>query len=278
MKLGAHISVKAPFSEAVLRAQKSGCECMQIFVNAPQRWNPIEIPEDQIKKFVELNKSAKINPIIIHSIYLINLASDNPFFYKASIKSIIDDMQKAEKLKAFGVNFHVGSTKGREFREILPKVADAILEILKNSPKKPFLILENSAGAGNVIGDTFEELATVIKKVNSSRVKITLDTAHAFESGYNISTKEGLEKTLEIFDKIIGLDRLICFHLNDSLTPLGSAKDRHADIGKGRIGKEAFKIIVNHPKLKNLSGIIETPNLKGRSDVDNLTILKQLRK
>jgi deoxyribonuclease-4 len=276
MRLGAYVSTAAPFSEAVKRAKDIGCECMQIFVNAPQRWNPISIPEAEIEKFVEKNKKENINPVVIHSIYLINLASSNPFFYEASIKSLIDDMQKAKKIGALGVNFHVGSTKGKKFDEVIYKVVLACRNVLSAVPDGPHLILENSAGAGDIIGDKLAELGVIIKKVNSDRVKVCLDTAHAFASGYNLATKEGLEETLKEFDKKIGIDNLVCLHLNDSAVPWGSQRDRHADIGEGYIGLKGFENIINHHTLKDLAGIIETPGNKGKSDVDNLKVLRSL--
>jgi deoxyribonuclease-4 len=275
MKFGAHISAAAPFSDTVKRAEKIGCECMQIFTTPPQRWNPISIPEKELDNFVKLNAKAKIDPVIIHSIYLINLASDNPFFYEASIKSLIDNMKKAEILGALGVNFHVGSTKGKKMSKLIDKIALGIKAVLAAS-EKPYLILENSAGAGDVIGDKFEELAEILSKVKSPRLKVTLDTAHAFASGYNLATEEGLENMLDEFDKLIGLDRLVCLHLNDSAVPLFSKRDRHADIGDGYIGLEAFGRIVNHPKLSHLPGIIETPSSSGKGAKDNLGVLKSL--
>lgn len=259
MKFGAHISTAVPFSEAVNRAKKINCDCMQIFANPPQRWNPVPISEDQIVKFNKLNAEKKISPVIIHSIYLINLASDNPFFYEQSIKSLIDDVEKAAKIGALGVNFHVGSTKGKSFSEVAKKVEDGIRKVLTNSPKGPFLILENSAGAGSIIGDTLEELGQIIKDVNSPRLKVLIDTAHAFESGYDLKTQEELEAFIEKLEENIGLDRLVGFHFNDSKTALNSKRDRHADIGEGDIGIELFKNIINHPKLKNLFAILETP-------------------
>ncbi len=277
MKLGAHISTSAPFSETINRAQSLGCECMQIFTNPPQRWNPVAIPKKEMAKFVDLNNKANINPIIIHSIYLINLASDNPFFYEASIKSLIDDMKKAAEIGALGVNFHVGSTKGKKFSEVIDKVALGIKTVLTAS-EKPFLILENSAGAGDIIGDKFAELAEIIDKVKSPRLKVTLDTAHAFGSGYNLATADGLEQTLAEFEKFIGLNKLVCLHLNDSAVPLFSNRDRHANIGSGFIGRQAFERIINHPKLKNLPGIIETPGMKTAEEQNDLEILKSLRK
>ncbi len=278
MLFGAHVSTREPFSEAVTRAADLGCECMQIFGNAPQRWNPLTIKDEEITKFNALNKIKKISPIVIHGIYLINLASDNPFFYEASIKSLIDDMHKADRIGALGVNFHVGSTKGREFSEVITRVVLAIKNILAASAEKPYLTLENSAGAGNIIGDKFEELGKIIKEVDSPRLKVTVDTAHAFASGYNVATHEGLEDMLGEFEKSIGLDKLVCLHLNDSAVPWGSQRDRHADIGEGYIGLEAFRRIVNHPKLSKIPGIIETPGNKGKSDIDNLKILKDLKK
>lgn len=276
MKLGAHVSTKEPFSNVITRAEEVGCECMQIFANPPQRWNPISIPEKEIGRFVDLNKKAKIEPVVVHSIYLINLASSNPFFYEASIKSLIDDMRKAEKIGAIGVNFHVGSTKGKKLSEVIDKIAIGIKTILAAS-EKPCLILENSAGAGDIIGDKFEELAEIIEKVKSPRLKVTLDTAHAFGSGYNVATGKGLEETLKEFDKLIGLDKLVCLHLNDSAAPLFSNRDRHADIGKGYIGLEGFRRIINHPKFKNLPGIVETPGMKTEEELSDIEILKSLR-
>lgn len=275
MKFGAHVSTREPFSDCIDRAREIGCETMQIFVNAPQRWNPVPIAESEIKKYLDKNKKAKINPVVIHSIYLINLASSNPFFYEASIKSLIDDMRKAASLGALGVNFHIGSTKGKELSEVIDRITLGIKTILAAS-EKPYLIIENSAGAGDIIGDKFAELGAIIKAVKSDRLKVTLDTAHAFGSGYNVATVEGLDQTLEEFNKEIGLEKLVCLHLNDSAALWGSNRDHHADIGDGYIGLEAFKRIVNHPKLKNLPGIIETPGNKEKTEVDNLKILKSL--
>lgn len=276
MRIGAHVSTRSPFSDAIIRAKEIGCECMQVFVNAPQRWDPLEIPDREIEEFKSKNSKENIKPVIIHSIYLINLASNNPFFYEASIKSIIDDMQKAEKIGAAGVNFHVGSTKGSDFESVLPKVVEAINIILRESPVAPYLLLENSAGSGNIIGDTVEELAKIINSVESDRLKITIDTAHAFASGYDVRG-DRFNNLLEKIDKSIGLNKLACIHLNDSMVDLNSKRDRHADIGEGFIGIDAFRNIINHPLMRDIPGIIETPGNKGKSDVNNLAILKELR-
>ena len=182
-------------------------------------------------------------------------------------------MQKAKKLGILGVNFHVGSTKGAEMHTVVEKVESAIKKILELSPEKPFLIIENSAGAGNIIGDTIEEIGEIIDAVGSDRLRVLIDTAHAFESGYDLKSKAGLEDFIEKFDKSIGLDKLVGFHLNDSKTDFNSKRDRHADIGKGFLGLETFKNIINHPKLKDKFGILETP----QDEVDWKDQLKILR-
>jgi len=276
MKIGAHISTRTPFSDSIKRAEEIGCECAQIFVNPPTRWNPVPISENEIDKFVAQNKKAKIEPIIIHGIYLINLASSNPFFYQASINSLVDEMKKAKALGALGVNFHVGSTKGSHIKEVMHKVESAVKIILDASPKGPFLIIENSAGAGNIIGDTIEEISEIIKAVQSDRIRVLIDTAHAFESGYNLKDEKGLEKFLEKFEKEISLKKLVGFHFNDSKTTLNSKRDRHADIGTGEIGRDTFKIILNHPKLKDKFAILETPEdqMNWR---EQIILLKSLR-
>lgn len=246
---------------------------MQIFANPPQRWNPIAIAPEEIEKYRANNDKAKISPVIIHSIYLINLASENPFYYESSIKSLIDDMNKAKSIGALGVNTHLGSTKGKEFAEVRGKVVSAIKEILAATDPSVDFIIENAAGAGNIIGDTIEEIAEIVKDVNSDRVKVLIDTAHAFESGYDLRTSDGLEKFLDTFEKEIGLDKLVGFHLNDSKTTHNSKRDRHADIGEGEIGPELFKNIVNHPKLADKFGILETP----QDTIDWKTQLSLLR-
>lgn len=259
MRFGAHISTAKPFSDSIVRAKEVGCECMQIFVNPPQRWNPAEISEAEIERFNKLNLDAKINPIIIHSIYLINLASNNPFYYEQSIKSLIDDMQKAAKIGAIGTNVHIGSTKGGDLKDLMKKIDSAIKKILDETPKKTDFVIENSAGAGNVIGDTIEEIAQIVWAVKSPRIKVLIDTAHAFESGYDLKLPDNIEKFLTNFEREIGLDKLVGFHLNDSKTAVSSHHDRHADIGQGEIGLGTFEYLAKNPKLKDKFGILETP-------------------
>lgn len=277
MKFGMHVSAAGGIDSTVGNAAKFGCETMQIFVNPPQRWNPVEIPEEQTKSFLSKNQKAKIEPIFIHSIYLINLASHNTFFYNQSIVQLVDCLEKTQKIKATGVVTHLGSAKVLSRNEAIKKIAAGIDQVLEKTSYGDFII-ENSAGAGNIIGDKFDEIGAIIKLVkNKDRLKVALDTAHAYGSGYNVATEEGLAKTLAEFNKLIGLEKLVLIHGNDTEVELGSCKDRHANIGQGKIGTEGFKRIINHPKLKHLPFILETPGFgSGEEDKKELGLLKDL--
>lgn len=277
MKFGIHVSIADNFSLAVDRAANLGCETMQIFANQPQRWNVIEIPEQELRQFKKKNEKVQIRPVFIHSIYLINLASHNTYFCNQSIAQLTDCLVKAKRINGFGAVTHLGAAVKLSRKEALDKVAAGIDQVLDQAPSGNFII-ENSAGAGNIIGDEFEEIGAIIKKCkNKNRVKVAFDTAHAYGAGYDVATDAGLEKTLSDFDELIGLDRLVLIHGNDTSVELGSNRDRHANIGEGNIGIEGFKRIINHPKLRHLPFILETPGFKDPNvDKSNLDIVKGL--
>jgi deoxyribonuclease-4 len=279
MKFGVHVSIADDFSLAVDRAANLGCETMQIFGNPPKLWNPLKISTEELRAFKEKNKRAQIKPVFIHSIYLINLASHNTYFYNQSIVQLADCLKKAGKIEADGVVTHLGAAIKLDRSQALNKVAAGIDQVLVQNPKGYFII-ENSAGAGNIIGDQFEEIGAIIKRSKyANRIKVALDTAHAYGAGYNVATETGLNQTLAKFDKLIGLDRLILIHGNDTAVELGSNRDRHANIGEGNIGIAGFRRIINHPKLKNLPMILETPGFKDKNaDKSNLQIVKDLDK
>lgn len=277
MKFGVHVSIADDFSLAVDRAANLGCETMQIFANPPKLWNPMEIPKAELGKFKQKNEKEKIKPVFIHSIYLINLASHNTYFYDQSIVQLVDCLEKASKIGAEDVVTHLGSAVKLDRDQALDKAAVGIDQVLEKVSSGDFII-ENSAGAGNIIGDELEEIGTIIKKCkNKSRVKVAFDTAHAYGAGYDVASEKGLEETLEKFDKLIGLDHLVLIHGNDTQVELGSNRDRHANIGEGNIGIEGFARIINHPKLKHLPFILETPGFKEpNADKSNLDIVKDL--
>jgi len=276
MLVGAHVSIAGSLDLAIDRAVEIGAQCIQIFGSAPQQWQFLLFPQDQISLFKQKARKHEISPIFVHSIYLINLASENPYILTNSITSITQYLKFSQEIGAEGMIFHIGSHKGAGWKAVREQVVGAISEILKRT-KGGDLILENSAGAGGIIGDKFSELGEIIKAVKNPRLKVCLDTAHAFESGYAIHKKKGLEKALEKFDVEIGLERLAANHANDSKTPFASGLDRHENIGQGYIGEDGFRVIVNHPVFNHLPFIIETPGFENRGvDRKNLEVLKAL--
>jgi deoxyribonuclease-4 len=288
MRIGAHVSIAGSLDLAIDRAVKIGAECIQIHGSAPQRWQFLVFPEEQIKAFKQKAEEHKISPVFIHSIYLINLASENPYILERSADSLVQYLRFADRIGAEGVVFHVGSHKGSGWAAVRDQVFRAVAEILKlTSEGKRHLILENSAGAGGIIGAKSSELGEIVKAVKDPRLRVCLDTAHAFESGYNIATKKGLDETLEEFDSEIGLDRLVLIHANDSKTSLGSNIDRHENIGEGHIGIKGFRFITHDPRLSSIPFIIETPRPRRgstrsagfsdrESDKRNIETLKRL--
>jgi deoxyribonuclease IV len=275
-KVGAHVSAAQSLSKNFERAEGLGAECTQIFISPPQQWAKTNHSDEEIKDYRRKTETSNIHPNFIHSIYLINLASANPENLQKSIDWLIYSQKMAEKLGIEGTIFHIGSAKKLGKEPAIKQVVQSIKEILKNSDQVN-LILENSAGAGELIGDKFDELGEIVKAVNNPRVKICLDTQHAFASGYDLRAKEGVDRTLTEFDQKVGLQNLAVIHANDSKTELNSHRDRHENIGQGLIGLEGFKNLVNHPALTEIPFILEVPGIVGSGpDKNNVLLLKSL--
>lgn len=273
MKIGAHISIKGGINEAVIQAKASGLSVMQIFASAPQNWQPPKISDQEAKQFALQCQKEQIK-LFLHSIYLINLASKNPYIYNHSINSLIVYLDVSVKLGAAGVIFHIGSSKDRSFDEVKEKVVDRINQILAKSDPKSVLIVENSAGAGSVIGDNFSEISEIITGIQEkSRLGVCLDTAHLFASGYDILGR-GSKAIFREFDQKIGLKYLKAIHLNDSRSEFDSHVDRHEDIGQGKLGEKFFKDFLAIPEIKKVPLILEVPG-----DLEsNIKRLKELSK
>ncbi len=214
-----------------------------------------------------------LKPIYIHALYLINLASDNPEMLAKSIAALTTDLINSVAIGSAGVVLHIGSHQGRGWDHDRAQVISAIQEVLDSTPPESILLLENSAGQQGKIG-SLSELASILSRLTSDRLKICLDTAHAFEAGYNLTTSEGLEMWITEIEKTIGLDKVELLHLNDSKTPLGSGRDNHQNIGDGFIGDESLRNLINHPKLSQLPLILEVPGLDGsgpdRTNIDRV--------
>ncbi|MCL5783911.1 MAG: deoxyribonuclease IV [Patescibacteria group bacterium] len=275
-KVGAHVSAAGSLDLSFERAQEIGAEATQIFISPPQQWLHSNHTEEEIARYKDQANKTRIEPNFIHAAYLINLASPNPELVKKSIDWLIYSQKVAEKLWAEGTIFHIGSFKDTTEEQALKQVIEAIKTIIKSTGNVT-LILENSAGAGNLIGDQFSELGKIIRQVNDPRLKVCLDTQHAFASGYDFRTKEGLKKTLAEFDREVGLANLVAIHANDSKVEFGSHRDRHENIGEGFIGLEGFKNLINHPALQNIPFILEVPGFDNNGpDKNNVQLLKSL--
>ena len=275
MKLGVHVSISVKIYNAIDRAESLNCETMQIFSSNPRQWKNFSYQKEDIEIFNKKRRASKIDPLFCHTIYLVNLASPEEKIYQDSIHSLISSLNLAHSLNAYGVVTHVGSHMGTGSKEGIARVSAAIDYALYQSGAKVPIILENSAGGGTSIGGDFADIIKIIERVGKKeKVLICLDTAHVYEYGYDITK---LDQFLAGIDKILDLKKIALIHLNDSKTLLGSHNDIHENIGKGYIGTGLFREIMNHPRLKKLPAILETPHFKNRkSDINNLEKIRKL--
>ena len=276
MKFGVHVSIAGGIQNAPINAHKKGCEVFQFFSRSPRGGKPTYTKET-IEKFKSNCEKFGFTEYYIHTPYYINLASSNDRIRHGSITAIRDELEVGSRLGAKYVMTHLGSAKDYSESKAQQLVIKGIKEILKSYKGTTILLLENSAGSGQIIGDEIDELGKIMKGVSSNKVGICYDTCHGFASGYDIRTKLALNKTLKEFDKYIGLDKLKLFHFNDSKSELGSKRDRHENIGKSFIGKTAFDLIINPPKLKKVDAVLETHDVV-EDNIPSLNLLKKLRK
>ena len=281
------MSVAGGLPRAVERAVVHGCEALQIFAKNANQWRGRELPREEIRAFRARVKAAGIGPVVSHGSYLINVATSNPALRRQSIEAMGDELDRAEALGLLGVVLHPGAyTVGSE-AEGLTLIAEALLELLRARRRgKTMILLEHTAGQGTALGATFEQLASIIAKMNDHRrVGVCLDTCHLIASGYDLCSPEGYAATFTQFGRIVGFDRLKVFHLNDSKKPLGSRVDRHEHIGQGYLGLEPFRRIVNDRRFRDLPMLLETPKGEGKPtgpivvdplDDQNLNTLRSL--
>jgi len=273
MFIGCHVSIAGGVQNAPKNAADLECEVMQIFTRSPQGGKAPELTSDIIEKFKLQNSKFKIQNSYIHTPYYINFASANNRIRYGSVNVVRDELERGSLLGAKYVMTHLGSAKDLGEKEATKKVIEMLRECLKGYSGSTKLLLENSAGAGLIIGDDLKELAEIIEGVENPTIAgICLDTQHSFASGYDW---RDFEKTLERINKEIGLDKIKLFHANDSFTEFDSKRDRHAHIGEGNIGLDAFKNIVKFAEKNNIDMILETEHDKVKEDIE---ILKKLRK
>ena len=279
MRLGFHVSISGGFSLAVQRAFELGCTCMQIFSRNPRGWTVKPLDGNDIKEFKKLREKWDIGPVFVHTNYLINLASPRPDLYERSIEQFVIDLERTEALGAEYLVTHLGSASGKEAEWMIDRVSSALNMARKLHPPQATILLENTAGEAGDIGYTLEQMREVIVRLNfSSSVGICYDTCHGFAAGYDIRSRKDVDALAKHIDTTVGLDRLKGMHLNDCLRDFGSHVDRHWHIGEGKIGVEAFKILLNHRDFKGVPKIMETPKETEEDDPRNMRVLKSLLK
>ncbi len=277
VKVGVHVSIAGSIGKSVDRAAALGCDTFQIFSRSPRGWSFREIPPEEKDLFRKNLEKTGIYPPIDHMPYLPNLATGTPVMYEKSVATLTAELKRCEILGIPYLVTHLGHHAGTGAAEGRKRVIEAINTGLSGAESEVMLLLENTAGERNGIGNRFEDIRAVIEGISHhERIGCCFDTCHAFGAGYEIRTREGLEKTMRAFDEAIGLSRIRAVHLNDSKGDLGSGLDRHEHIGLGFIGEAGFAGILHHPVFRSVPLILETPVDARRGDEDNIRRVREL--
>ncbi|MFA5870810.1 MAG: deoxyribonuclease IV [Candidatus Paceibacterota bacterium] len=275
--VGAHVSTAGGLYTACERASVLGVQSIQIFGSSPRAWRTKTPTEEECKKFKIEREKYSITHIYLHAAYLVNLASGNNDIFLNSKQSLIDHLSIAEMIGADGLIFHIGSSKGITREKALTQEIEAMKEIIERVPGKSKLIMENTAGGGDKVGDSIQEMGELYKKTHSKRLGVCFDTAHAFEAGWvEVYAKSSVKKLFDDFDKEIGIENLCAIHANDSMTEAGSHHDRHANIGEGKIGESGFHALFSDKRLLSIPWILEVPGGGNGPDKKNVEILRKL--
>ena len=266
---------------AVDRALSIGCTALQVFTKNNNQWSAKPLAEEEIENYKRKIAEATITPVMAHDSYLINLCAMNPDTLERSRTAFIDELTRCEQFGIQLLNFHPGAHGGAGEEEGIKRVVESLnIAHERTEEFKVLSVVETSAGQGTAVGYKFEQLEKIINGVDKpDRMAVCVDTCHIFAAGYDIRTEEKYEATFEEFDNIIGLQRLVAFHYNDSKKEFGSHRDRHEHIGKGMIGVAGFSLLMNDARFVNIPKILETPKSKDlHEDVENLKALKELIK
>ena len=277
--LGAHMSIAGGVHTAIERAVRIGCTALQMFVKNNNQWKGKALSDEDVATYKDALSKARIGPVVVHDTYLINLCASDRSILRKSRDALTDELQRCEKLGVDYLNFHPGAHMGRGEKEGIERIAESLNMI--HTRTKGFRVksvIESTAGQGTALGYKFEQLKDMIDLVDEQeRMAVCIDTCHIFAAGYDIVSEEGYHRTFREFDDIIGLDRLVAFHVNDSKRELGSRVDRHEHVGKGKIGLEGFRLIMNDERFVNIPKILETPKSDDmHEDVENMAVLKGL--
>jgi deoxyribonuclease-4 len=276
--LGAHVDSSGGLHLAFERAEAMGAKAIQVHPTPPGFWGSPKLDEDRIATFKMAAAKHGRPPFYFHAVYLINLAGDDPTLRQRSESTLAGYLKAADELGIDGVIFHTGSHKGAGFEKRLPSITEHLKHVLDRAdPKTARLMIENNAGLGGCVGAKFEEIAQMIAALDDDpRVAVCYDTCHAFASGYDERTAAQVSTTIDELDRVVGLTRVQVIHCNDSVTGLGSNRDRHANIGTGQIGEEGFRALLHEPRLAKLPFILEVPGAGGGPDAEQVAVLRRL--
>lgn len=274
-----HLSIAGGLDQVIARAEELNCSAVQFFSKNNRQWHTKPLSTEEIEKFkLAVTNSRTVQSTVIHASYLINIGSSDPLIAKKATVALQDELLRAQQLEVDHLVFHPGSHKDKSDIECLDQIASHINHILSTiDPGKTKLLIETMAGQGTNVGYTFEQLSHIYSQIDQKeRVGFCLDTCHIFAAGYDISSADSYEKVIATFNTILDLKNLYVIHLNDSKKGLGSRVDRHEHIGKGLIGIEAFRSIMNDPRLKHIVKILETPVESPDDNLRNLTTIREL--
>lgn len=279
MLIGAHVSTAGGLEKAIERGSELGCESIQIFNQSPRMWRPTKYGPDDFAAFRKAMTDSPVEAVVIHAVYLINCATNDKELRKKSLASLTHALRIGDEIGADGVVLHPGAQKGEAHGPSMKRAAKVIAAALKDSESCP-LLLEQTAGHKGLLGRDFDETAELIELAGSGkRLGLCLDSCHLFVQGFDVTDEAHLAKVIDEADEKVGLDRLRCLHVNDAAAPLGSCRDRHANLGKGEMGKRGLAAFLSEPRFEGLPATLETPgpNKKG-ADKKEVQAAKKLRK
>jgi len=275
--IGFHVSIKDSLSSAFDGATELGCTTFQIFTRNPRGWKFRPLDEEEVSSFLERRRQTSFKFVVAHMPYLPNLATPVKALMRKSRSSLREEVKRCDSLGIDYLVAHIGSHMGKGTMVGVRNVAEACDEALEESTGKTVLLLENMAGQKNCVGARFEELKLILDLVKKrKRVGVCLDTCHLLAAGFDMTSKEAVERTMSLFDELVGLKEIRVVHLNDSKGPLGGALDRHEHIGLGQIGREGFRAFLHHDSVTDLPLLMETPVDDRRRDAQNLQTVKRL--
>jgi deoxyribonuclease IV len=275
VEFGAHVSSSGGIDTAIDRIEAIGGDCVQVFTQSPRMWRPTNHKPEAIERFKARRREAGVGGVVCHALYLCNLAAPDDEIYEKSVQTLRATVDAACAIEADGVIFHVGSHLGAGFEAGLDRTCAALAQVLERCEGDTWLLMENSAGAGGTIGRSVDELHTLLERLDfHPRLGLCLDSCHLYVSGYDVTDPGVVEALVRDVEGRIGLDRLRALHVNDSAAPLGSNRDRHANILEGELG-EGLGTFLAHPAFQHLSAYLEVPGEEKRGP--SIAELRKLR-